>query len=53
MLARGHEIGRFVLEPTAGVVTTLDQRIVAVAIADQVGAVWTPTRPAAHCHPTP
>ena len=40
MLARGEEIGRFVLEPELGIVTTLDERIVAVAIADQVGAVW-------------
>ncbi len=46
VLARGHEIGRFVLEPIPGVVATLDQRIVAVAIADQVGAVWTPAAPA-------
>ena len=40
VLARGEEIGRFVLEPELGIVTTLDERIVAVAIADQVGAVW-------------
>jgi K+-sensing histidine kinase KdpD len=40
VLARGEEIGRFVLEPELGIVTTLDERVVAVAIADQVGAVW-------------
>ena len=53
VLARGLEIGRFVLEPTAGFVTTLDQRVVAVAIADQVGAVWTPTASAPAAHVTP
>jgi hypothetical protein len=35
---RGQQLGRFVLEPTAGVGVSLDQRVVAVAIADQVGA---------------
>jgi hypothetical protein len=35
---RGQQLGRFVLEPTAGVGVTLEQRVVAVAIADQVGA---------------
>jgi hypothetical protein len=43
VLARGQEIGRFVLVPTPGVGTTLEQRMVAVAIADQVGHVWTPS----------
>ncbi len=42
---RGQQLGRFVLEPTAGVGVTLEQRVVAVAIADQVGAAlavpWT------------
>jgi Domain of unknown function (DUF4118) len=42
VLARGLEIGRFVLIPTPGVATTLEERIVAVAIADQVAAIWTP-----------
>ena len=36
---RGQQLGRFVLEPTTGVGVSLDQRVVAVAIADQVGAV--------------
>jgi uncharacterized protein DUF4118 len=42
---RGQQLGRFVLEPTTGVGVTLEQRVVAVAIADQVGAAlaapWT------------
>jgi K+-sensing histidine kinase KdpD len=42
VLARGVEIGRFVLIPAPGVATTLEERIVAVAIADQVAAIWTP-----------
>jgi hypothetical protein len=41
VLARGQVVGRFVLVPTRGVPTTLEQRMVAVAIADQVGHVWT------------
>ena len=43
VLARGQKIGRFVLIPTPGVATTLEQRVAAVAIADQAGTVWTPT----------
>ena len=43
---RGQPLGRFVLEPTAGVGVTLEQRVVAVAIADQVGAALA-TAPAA------
>ena len=35
---RGQQLGRFVLEPTEGATVTLEQRVVAVAIADQVGA---------------
>jgi hypothetical protein len=35
---RGHVAGRFVLEPRCGVGVSLEQRIVAVAVADQVGA---------------
>ena len=42
VLARGREIGRFVLIPTPGVATTLEERVVAVAIADQVATVWSP-----------
>ena len=42
VLARGQHIGRFVLVPTPGVAVSLEQRTVAVAIADQVAAVWIP-----------
>ncbi len=42
---RGQQLGRFVLEPTPGVGVSLEQRVVAVAVADQVGAAlaapWT------------
>jgi K+-sensing histidine kinase KdpD len=41
VLARGQQIGRFVLEPHEGVGVSLEQRLVAVAIADQVGAALT------------
>ena len=42
VLARGQHIGRFLLSPTSGVAVSLEQRLVAVAIADQVAAVWIP-----------
>lgn len=42
VLARGREIGRFVLIPTPGVPASLEERVVAVAIADQVATVWSP-----------
>jgi K+-sensing histidine kinase KdpD len=42
VLARGRPIGRFLLSPTHGVAVPLEQRLVAVAIADQVAAVWLP-----------
>ena len=35
---RGQQLGRFILEPIPGVGLTLEQRVVAVAVADQVGA---------------
>ena len=38
MLGRGNVLGRFVLVPQPNSVVTLEQRVVAVAIADQVGA---------------
>jgi hypothetical protein len=38
VLSRGRPVGRFVLVPVAGQGVSLEQRIVAVAIADQVGA---------------
>jgi Domain of unknown function (DUF4118) len=34
---RGQTVGRFVLQPTPGLAVSLQQRVVAVAIADQVG----------------
>jgi hypothetical protein len=42
VLARGQHIGRFLLSPTHGVAVSLEQRLVAVAIADQVATVWIP-----------
>jgi hypothetical protein len=39
---RGQTLGRFVLEPTPGVGIPLERRVVAVALADQVGAVLVP-----------
>jgi K+-sensing histidine kinase KdpD len=38
VLNRGQQIGRYVLDPSPGVGATLEQRVVAVALADQVGA---------------
>jgi len=38
VLHRGTEVGRFVLVPTPGEGASLEQRVVAVALADQVGA---------------
>jgi hypothetical protein len=35
---RGAQLGRFVLDPRPGVGVSLEQRVVAVALADQVGA---------------
>jgi K+-sensing histidine kinase KdpD len=49
VLARGQQVGRFVLDTKPGVGVSLEQRLVAVAIADQVGAaLTTPTRSRAH-----
>jgi K+-sensing histidine kinase KdpD len=38
VLARGQLVGRFLLEPSPGAGASLEARIVAVALADQVGA---------------
>ena len=38
VLQRGREVGRFVLVPEPGEGASLEQRVVAVALADQVGA---------------
>lgn len=40
--SRGRPVGRFVMTPSPGVPISLQRRIVAVAIADQVGAALTP-----------
>lgn len=39
VMGRGQLLGRFVLEPTPGTGFSLERRVVAVALADQVGAV--------------
>jgi hypothetical protein len=39
VVGRGQLLGRFVLDPSPGVGVTLAQRVVAVALSDQVGAV--------------
>ncbi len=39
---RGQLLGRFVLTPTPGLPVSLQRRVVAVALADQVGSVLTP-----------
>ena len=39
VLGRGQLLGRFVLDPTPGTPVALERRVVAVAIADAVGAV--------------
>lgn len=39
VLGRGRLVGRFVLDPTRGVGVSLERRVVAVALADQVGSV--------------
>jgi K+-sensing histidine kinase KdpD len=45
VMARGQEIGAFQLEPTPGVGVSIEQRVVAVALADQVGAALGHHRP--------
>ena len=43
VLSRGQRVGRFVLDPTAQVGVSLEQQVVAIALADQVGAALSPT----------
>ena len=38
MLSRGQIVGRFLLDFGPGAGATLEQRVVAIALADQVGA---------------
>ena len=40
VLVRGHHVGRFVLVPNPHTATSVDERLMTVAIADQVGAAW-------------
>jgi hypothetical protein len=44
VLARGNPVGRFVLTPAPGVGVSLEQRVVAVALADQVGGAFGESR---------
>ncbi len=46
VLHRGAEVGRFVLVPTPGEGASLEERVVAVALADQVGASFVAAPPA-------
>lgn len=50
VVGRGNTLGRFVLEPNAGTGVSLEQRVVAVAIADQVGAVLAAPQPGEKGH---
>jgi hypothetical protein len=50
VVGRGSSLGRFVLEPNAGSGVSLEQRVVAVAIADQVGAVLAAPQPGEKGH---
>jgi hypothetical protein len=50
VVGRGNTLGRFVLEPNPGTGVSLEQRVVAVAIADQVGAVLAAPQPGEKGH---
>lgn len=52
VLSRGRPVGRFVLLPFAGHGVSLEQRIVAVAIADQAGAALAQPRISGNGDPT-
>jgi hypothetical protein len=45
VMARGREVGRFVLVPSPGLGTSVEERAVAVALADQVGAAFADVPP--------
>ncbi|MCU1354160.1 MAG: Osmosensitive channel histidine kinaselike protein [Acidimicrobiales bacterium] len=47
VLGRGHLLGRFVLHPVPATGVALEERVVAVAIADQVGAMLAAPQPGA------
>jgi hypothetical protein len=53
VLARGREVARLVLEPDPGVGVSLDERVVAVALADQLGAALASDRPEVPDAPNP
>ena len=42
VFARGQQVGRLVMTPTPGAGASLEQRVVAVAIADQLGGAFIP-----------
>ncbi|GAA2269236.1 hypothetical protein GCM10010430_63370 [Kitasatospora cystarginea] len=48
LFGNGQYVGRFMLEPTPGAVPSRQARLVAVTLADQVGAVLDSLRPPAH-----
>jgi len=50
VVGRGNTLGRFVLEPVPHAAVSLEQRVVAVAIADQVGAVLAAPQPGEKGH---
>jgi hypothetical protein len=50
VLGRGQVLGRFVLYPRSGTGVSLEQRVVAVALADQVGAVLAAPQPGERRH---
>jgi hypothetical protein len=45
VIGRGQTLGRFVLDPEPGTGVSLEQRVVALALADQVGAALAAARP--------
>jgi Domain of unknown function (DUF4118) len=45
ILSRGHEVGRLVLMPDPEVGVSIEQRVVAIALADQLGAALAADRP--------
>ncbi len=45
VLGRGHVVGRFILTPLPGIGVSLEERVVAVAVSDLVGALLADARP--------
>jgi hypothetical protein len=48
VVGAGTQVGRLVLEPSRDVGVSLERRVVAVALADQLGAALAPAAPGAH-----